>query len=824
MGKSNFKYIVSGAYVTKTVNTRFRMVATKASDSSPISWVSAGSVGLSSTVGAVVPVPLVSGTPQSFKIQMIFEACSPTGGVPTIPTVAVCNASDSFWEPVNDLYNRLNTDPAIFTRSSFNNGFYYNRAPSTLNGSATTNEDTSVGIVLSASDADGQALAYTVLSGPAHGSLAGSGASRTYIPALNYNGPDSITFLVNDGFVDSNVSTFSLNVNAVNDPPVATPQSVSLDEDTTLGITLGGTDVEGNALTFNVVTFPLHGSLNTDALPNVVYTPNQNFNGADSFTFRAHDGALFSADATVAIAVNPVNDAPVAFDDPSQSTPEDTALEFDLIATDIDGDTLTYVITDQPDNGTLTTDGSKTVHYVPDLNFNGTDTFTFKAQDAQLLSNEATVTIQVPAVNDAPVASDQDVTTDEDTPATILLQASDVDSDLGLLTYTIIDAPANGQILGDGPVVVYVPDADWHGTDSFTFKVTDDGELDSNIATVTILVNSVNDAPVADDLSVDTAEDNEVAITLTASDVDGDALSYSVVQQPAHGTLSGSAPDLVYTPDENYCGPDLFKFVANDNTTDGNVGTVSINVECVNDAPVAQDQSSATDEDTPLPIALVATDVEGDPLTFSVAGGPTHGTLDLDGASVIYTPFADYNGADEFTFTANDGELDSNIATVSLTVNAVNDNPVAGDDLGQTPQYTPVTIAVLANDSDVDGDTISVTSATPGEKGATVVNPDGTITYTPSPNFKDSDVFHYVIGDGQGGSTTGTVLIEEIKCGEDGLQAVQGGPAGGVVSGTIDRQVEPVVGGVDPDTAANIHAYNCALVVPTENAVDDLID
>jgi len=184
----------------------------------------------------------------------------------------------------------------------------------------------------------------------------------------------------------------------------------------------------------------------------------------------------------------------------------------------------------------------------------------------------------------------------------------------------------------------------------------------------TIVANSGNHTPVADNQSVTTNEDTAKAITLTANDVDGDTLTYSIVMSPTHGTLSGTLPNVTYTPVANYNGSDSFTFKANDGTADSNIATVSVTVNAVNDAPVSKTQSVTTNQDTAKAITLNATDVDGDTLTYSIVTSPTHGTLSGTLPNVTYTPVANYNGSDSFTFKANDGTVDSNIATVSITV------------------------------------------------------------------------------------------------------------------------------------------------------------
>jgi len=287
------------------------------------------------------------------------------------------------------------------------------------------------------------------------------------------------------------------------------------------------------------------------------------------------------------------NTAPIAHD-LNVTIDEDTPVSFS--ATDADGDTLSYTITQQPSHGTI--DGNT---YTPDANYHGTDRFTFKAYDGHAYSKEATVTIIINPVNDAPVAHDQNLTTDEDTASTFTLSGSDVDGDD--LNYTITQQPSHGTIDGN----TYTPDANYNGTDSFTFKASD-GTLDSAEATVTITINPVNDAPIAHDQNLTTDEDTASTFTLSGSDVDGDDLNYTITQQPSHGAIDGNT----YTPDANYYGNDRFKFKACDGHTCSKEATVTITINPVNDAPTATAQSVELDEDNTTSITLSGEDVDGD--------------------------------------------------------------------------------------------------------------------------------------------------------------------------------------------------------------------
>jgi hypothetical protein len=255
------------------------------------------------------------------------------------------------------------------------------------------------------------------------------------------------------------------------------------------------------------------------------------------------------------------------------------------------------------------------------------------------------------------------LSTEEDTAVPVVLQGTDVDGDA--LTYTVRLQPRLGTLSGTPPDLVYTPDPNTSGNDSFLYEVNDGQAFFS--ATVFITVAPVNDAPVALPEKVTTPEDTAVTLLLGAVDMENNPMNFHVVESPAHGTLSGTPPRLVYTPGPDFHGTDSFTFKADDARADSNVATLSLTVTPENDAPRAQDLSMATRGNTELAIVLAATDVEGDVLTYTVVTPPAHGTLSGTAPDLTYTPKPGFSGTDSFTFKANDGKLDSNVATVSLT-------------------------------------------------------------------------------------------------------------------------------------------------------------
>ena len=278
-------------------------------------------------------------------------------------------------------------------------------------------------------------------------------------------------------------------------------------------------------------------------------------------------------------------------------------------------------------------------------------------------------------------------------------------------------------------------------------------------------ITKINRPPVALDDIYSTEEDTTLTVTIPGvlandTDDDGDSLFAELVQSPANGDLTlGPDGSFTYVPDSEFQGVDTFQYKANDGTAQSNTATVSINVGEVDDPPVAEDGSISTVEDTAVSFKLNATDPDSSTLTYIVET-PTFGELSGTAPDLIYTPNANYSGPDSFTFVANDGTSDSNTATISITVIAVNDDADAVDDEAATDLDTAVVIFVLDNDFDVDNDEFGIDAFDQTtEFGQVTDNGDGSLTYTPNPGFEGTDTFSYTITDGNGGSDTALVTV-----------------------------------------------------------------
>ena len=689
---------------------------------------------------------------------------------------------------------------------------HVNHAPVAVSDAYTTAQGTpltvapAAGVLSNDTDADGDPLTAVKVSNSAHGGIVllnPNGALVYAPPAPDFTGVDSFTYKANDGAAgagaDSNVVTVTVAVVHVNHAPTAVNDAYSTNEDTLLtvtssaGVLSNDTDADGDPLIAVKASDPAHGALTLNADGSFVYTPTANYHGADSFTYRANDGAADSNVATVTITVVHVNHAPVAVNDAygvHKDTPLTVAPSAGVLTndTDVDGDPLTAVKVSNPAHGTVTLNPDGSFTYTSTVGYSGVDHFTYKANDgaagAGADSNIATVTLTVHVVNHAPVAVNDAYSANEDTPLTVAPSTSvltnDTDADSDPLTAIKVTDPVHGVVtFNANGSFVYTPTANYHGSDSFTYKAND-GAADSNVATVSLTITTVNVAPVAVNDAYGVHQDTPRTVAPSAgvltndTDAEGDPLTAIKVSDPAHGMVMLNADgSFIYTPTVGYSGADSFTYKASDGATNSNVATVTLTVNAVDIAPVAVNDMYGVHQDTPRTVAPAAgvltndTDAEGDPLTAVKVSDPAHGvvTLNADG-SFVYTPTAGYSGVDSFTYKANDGAAgaaaDSNVATVTLTVNAVNVAPVAVNDAYSTHEDTPLTVpapGVLANDTDTEGDPLTAIKVSDPAHGVVTLNADGSFTYTPTANYSGADSFTYRANDGAANSNTVTVSL-----------------------------------------------------------------
>ncbi|HLP96315.1 MAG TPA: Ig-like domain-containing protein [Saprospiraceae bacterium] len=703
-----------------------------------------------------------------------------------------------------------------------------NDPPSSPNTTATTPEDTPVDICSGISDVDNSSFTTTLLCAPDHGTVSGltnpstSQYCLTYTPDAHYSGPDTLCVLVCDGSGACDTSYVYITVTPVNDPPSSPNTTATTPEDTPVNICGNISDVDHNSFTTTLLCAPDHGTVTGLTNPSgaqycLDYTPDANYNGPDTLCVLVCDGAGACDTSYVYITVTPVNDPPLAVDD-NANTAEDTPVSFNITAndTDVDGMIDNASVDLDPNTpgiqttlvvagGTFTYTGGGSVTFTPNAGFNGTATAEYRVCDngtpLPALCDLANINVTVDAVNDPPVANNDNATTPEDSPVSFNITTNDTDSD-GMIDNGSVDLDPNTPgiqttlvVAGGtftytgGGSVTFTPNANFNGFASAQYQVCDNGTplpAQCDTATISVTVNAVNDPPLAVDDNANTAEDTPVSFNITANDTDVDGVidNASVDLDPntpgiqttlvvAGGTFTYTGGGSVtFTPNAGFNGTATAEYRVCDNGTPlpalCDLANINVTVDAVNDPPLANPDYATTPEDSPVSFNLTANDTDTDGMidngsvdldpntpgiqtSLIVAGGTFNYT---GGGSVTFTPNANFNGAviAQYRVCDNGTPLPAqcDTALITVTVNAVNDPPVANNDNATTNEDTPVSVPVLNNDTDVDGtlNPASVVVTDAPENGTTSVDPlTGAITYTPDTDFVGNDTLVYTVCD-----------------------------------------------------------------------------
>ncbi|WP_233749455.1 Ig-like domain-containing protein [Ferrimonas balearica] len=664
-----------------------------------------------------------------------------------------------------------------------------NDAPAANSIERTIAEGTTLTISVSelATDADGDALTLALGSLPEGWSGSVSSGNVVITPPVDFNGSLDIPFTVKDPSDASASGAIRVTVEPTNDAPVANNLERTIAEGAQLTIPVSelATDVDGDALTLALGNLPggWSGSVSDG---NVVLTPPADFNGSQTIPFTATDPSDASASGTISVTVTPVNDAPVAVAD-RYSLDEGATLVIaaaqGVRVNDSDPDhanaALTVSLGTAPVHGNLTLNADGSFTYQHDGSNTTADRFTYVLSDGEL-SATAIVDLVINADNSAPVAVDDEASVREDESVQILVLDNDTDSGSGLNPASIqfIEAPQHGTVTinaGSG-VVTYTPDANFAGTDSFTYTVQDNDERVSEAATVWVSVVPVNDPPVAVNDTFDLVEDGELHLTLLSNDRDPDGddapqqESIRFLSQPEMGTLEQRDGQWYYVPELNQTAAVEFAYqVADGQGSYSNTAHVFVRIESVNDAPVARPDIASTEEDTPLPLDLLVNDEDVDgvllPSQVTITVPPTLGTVSQDSnGDWIYTPNPNASGVDSFEYWVVDElGLASESVVVNITINPVNDLPVAVDDTVRLPEDGNFVINVLGNDWDIDGALVasSTTVVVPPENGTVVLDSaTGFLRYQANVDYVGADRFRYRVQDDDGAwSNDAWVLI-----------------------------------------------------------------
>jgi parallel beta-helix repeat protein/VCBS repeat-containing protein len=621
-----------------------------------------------------------------------------------------------------------------------------------------------------------------------------------YTPDANFSGIDIFTYRVSDGLSYSENATVEIEVHNINDPPVAHNDTYIISEDMDLivdspGVLANDTDVDSSMLSAINLSSTAHGVLQFNSDGSFEYIPNPNFYGFDAFTYQAFDGMNYSNTATVTIQVININEPPITQED-SYLVDEDTALIITspgILGNDSDPDggpnPLTTILIEDTSRGTLQCYENGSFMYLPFENYTGVDSFIYQAYDGADYSVNTSVTLTILNINDAPVAVDNLYTIDEDTilyaqAPGVLSNDYDAESLVAELTATNTSAPIHGNLTFNvNGSFLYEPDTNYYGVDNFTYQAFDGTDY-SNNATVTIIINSVNDHPIAINESYTTNEDVSLSINssngVLANDFDPDAspeaLTAVLIKSPLKGSINLSENgSFTYTPVNHFHGNDFFTYQAFDGLNYSNETYVNITVFSINDPPLARNDSYFTFINQSLNITapgILENDEDADTpmenLTIILITNVTYGNLSLDtNGSFTYVPNSNFTGDDSFVYQLYDGMDYSNQAVVNITVITINIPPVANDDSYAVAENNTLLVSapgVLANDTDPDGgpDALSVVLIDNVTQGTLLLHINGSFSYMPDENFYGIDSFTYQAFDGLNSSNIASVWITVV--------------------------------------------------------------
>ena len=669
-----------------------------------------------------------------------------------------------------------------------------NDAPVSGNLAYSMNEDGSIiltqeQLLAQASDVEGDALVASNLQTDNENLTITDNGDGTFTltPAANFNGDLDISFDITDG-TDTIAANIDLTVNPVNDLPVAQDQNFNIEEDGSITFTdaqllQGASDIDGDNLEVANVSYTgTDGVLIDNADGTYTFSPNGNFNGEiEGLSFTVSDGAGGTDQADININVGPVNDPPIA-GNTAYTMNEDSVIILSpkqLLAnsSDIEGDVALQSVSYSGTDGIFTANDDGTFSFAPNENFNGEIALDIVVVDSDGATDTAQAGINVLPINDAPVSGDLAYNINEDgsitlSQAQLLSQASDVDGD-ELIALNLQTDNENLVITdnGDGTFTL-TPQANFNGNLDITFDVSDG--TDTVSANIDLTVNPVNDLPVAQDQQFAMNEDGTLTITDAqllqgASDIEGEVSIADVSYEGIDGIFTNNG-DGTYTfaPNENFNGDVSLSFTVADEQGATVDQIAVIDVAAVNDLPVVGDLAYAINEDGSITLSQAqllsqASDVDGDNLTaLNLQTNNENLTITDNGdGTFTLTPSENYNGDFDITFDVSDG-TDTVSANIDLTVNPVNDLPVAQDQQFAMNEDSTITITdaqLLQGASDVEGGVAIVDVSYAGTDGVFTDNGDGTYTFAPNENFNGDVALSFTVADEQGASVNQTANI-----------------------------------------------------------------
>ena len=681
-------------------------------------------------------------------------------------------------------------------------------APVASNDAVIVVENTNVSgdISLNDTDGDNDALSFTALDVPSQGtwSLSPSGAF-SYLPSVGFLGEEYVAYQVCDETGRCDTATLTINVVTANTAPSAINSDFTLTEDTPLSQSLTAflTDAEGGSFTYSTLTAPAFGSVQWLSGNTFVYSPFINFAGTDNFTYRVCDSGNLCAEATVSLVITAVNDAPLAVSD-ILSLNEDTSLTGSIASNDIEaeGETIQYALTGTASNGTITLSANGLLSYVPTGNFFGTETVTYTACDPNNNCSTGILTLEVLAVNDAPVAQNAAYSTDEDTSAngSLLFYVQDVENDV--LTYT--SNSSSLQIDSNGEFT-FNPPSNFFGEIIIDFTVCDASQSCST-ADITFNVNSINDAPIAVDDFLTILEDESASLPLSSNDseVENESLTYVLTSESSLGevVLSNSG-ELTFTPTAHSSGSETLLVSICDAQGACSTSTVFIEVTPVNDAPIADNIVLQTQEEIAISGTVVGSiiEVENEAITFTALGTSSLGNFSLQAdGSYSFSPNTNAFGNEAISFEVCDAGGACTTGSILLEVAPVNDAPQTVSAQITLAEDSATEGNFFDYSTDVDNETLTISILEDVEHGTLIFDASGQFAYAPQAHFFGMDTVHYAACDDAGACAQGVIVFEVTFVNDlpiivdEGIQLIiNESYAGSVAANDIELDFEPLV-------------------------------
>ncbi|WP_203653028.1 CshA/CshB family fibrillar adhesin-related protein [Demequina activiva] len=622
--------------------------------------------------------------------------------------------------------------------------------PLAVDDAETTTADTAVVVDVLANDL-GDVAAVLSITQPSNGAaVIDLDDTVLYTPSGSFSGTDTFTYTLVDAEGQESVATVTITVT-----PVVTDDAATTPAGTAVDVDVRANDA-GTSLDVVSVTQPTVGAVTINADGTVEYVPDAGFSGTDTFTYTVRDDEGQQATATVTVTVTPV-----AADD-AASTPVNTAVGIDVIAND-SGATLAVIGATDPSNGSAAVNGDGTVTYTPDTDFSGTDTFTYTVEDAEGQQATATVTVTV-----SPIAVDDAETTTANTAVSVTVLANDDGSALELVSIT---EPSDGTaVINVDDTVLYTPDTDFSGTDTFTYTVEDaEGQQVTATVTVTVTPTALDDVDATD---VDTAVSRDAAAGVLSNDAGSDltVVSFSAVDAASGSLAINGDGSYTFTPASGFSGVVESTYVARDGSGQETTATLTIVV-----AAGAVDDAGTTPANTTLTVddaaGVLANDVGSDLEVIGFGAiDSAEGSLTIaaDG-SYVFVPATGTSGVVSSQYTARDSSGFEATATLTITV-----TPTAADDAASTSVDTPVDIDARGGDV---GTSLDVVSVTQPADGVVTINGDGTVEYEPNPGYSGIDVFTYTVEDADGQQATATVTVTVTPVAADDAASTLAGTA-----------------------------------------------